>query len=212
MLLEAEGITDISPRNLYLFFGNHKDLDERVISVRNVKKTLNLLSGIFPEKTPELSNDSWVLDLCLPCSHLQKEYALKGRERDLHSFYIRFWKDVEGARRKGKGSASVLRFADLSRAGTTSKKHIQTRHSIMLREFLNRHQDLELLDKNRFFDTYEKAVIYRRDKGICQACGEEVKWDDYDADHIKAHAKGGKTAIENGQVLCSKCNKKKGAK
>jgi 5-methylcytosine-specific restriction endonuclease McrA len=75
-----------------------------------------------------------------------------------------------------------------------------------------RHPDLVLLDPKREFDYFEKVVIYRRDKGICQLCGKNVEWKDYEADHVYPHAKGGPTRIENGQVLCGSCNASKGAK
>ena len=47
--------------------------------------------------------------------------------------------------------------------------------------------------------------------GICQECGKKVSWEEYQADHIRAYIKAGKTTIENGQVLCSTCNARKGA-
>ena len=62
------------------------------------------------------------------------------------------------------------------------------------------------------FDHFKKTVIDRSDKGICQDCSKPISWEEYAADHIKPHSKGGKTGIENGQVLCRECNLKKGAK
>ena len=38
-----------------------------------------------------------------------------------------------------------------------------------------------------------------------------VAWADYEADHVLPHAHGGSTVVENGQVLCTKHNKAKGA-
>lgn len=46
--------------------------------------------------------------------------------------------------------------------------------------------------------------------GLCQKCLQEdkeereavVSWREYKADHITPHSKGGKTEIENAQVLC----------
>jgi 5-methylcytosine-specific restriction endonuclease McrA len=82
----------------------------------------------------------------------------------------------------------------------------------MKQHFLASYPDLILRDPSREFDYFEKVVIYRRDKGICQSCGKAVEWKDYEADHIYPHVKGGQTRIENGQVLCGTCNASKGAK
>ena len=81
----------------------------------------------------------------------------------------------------------------------------------MEENFIKKFPDLELLDPNREFNRFEKVVIHRRDKGICQwsGCGKKVSWSDYEADHVHPWSKGGKTKVENGQVLCSRHNKKK---
>lgn len=50
-------------------------------------------------------------------------------------------------------------------------------------------------------------------KVYCMGCGKEIKsWTDFNADHILAHTKGGKTDLDNCQILCEHCNKAKGAK
>jgi len=73
-------------------------------------------------------------------------------------------------------------------------------------------KDLEPLDANRDFNEFERIAIFRKNDGICQDCKKKVEYDDFHADHIISHTRGGKTTIENGQVLCSKCNLSKGAK
>jgi hypothetical protein len=75
-------------------------------------------------------------------------------------------------------------------------------------------------DERRAFNEAERIAIYRRDNGLCQMCVAEEKpekecrvpWSEYDADHVIPHSKGGKTEIENAQVLCRYHNQQKGAK
>jgi len=81
-------------------------------------------------------------------------------------------------------------------------------------------EEFILKDENRAFNEGQRIAIYRRDKGLCQECLREgknekesrVSWDNYQADHIFPHSKGGATIIENGQVLCTHHNQKKSDK
>ena len=46
----------------------------------------------------------------------------------------------------------------------------------------------------------------------CPNAGQKFEIGEMEADHIKAWSKGGKTTIENCQMLCIECNRTKGAK
>lgn len=211
MLLEDRGITDVGPQNINDFFMKEKDLDEHSSIIVQLNGILNYLNISFSDKTPELSSDSWIINIYLLVSNLMKKYVMKGREKDVFYFFIDFWKEVENSKKTGIGDPEIVMFSNSNSSGTTSKKNIEIRFSIITKKFVGRYSDLQFKDPNRYFDHYEKVEIFRRDKGICQACGIGVKWDDYEADHIIAHTKGGITKIENGQVLCKICNGKKGS-
>ena len=219
LAFEHKGLIDISPKNLYEFFRKNQNLTDASTIAKKVRKTVKYLLKAFPEKTPQLNKASWIVNLYLLVSHLLDNYSMINKEVDLRNFYQSLWEKVEKVRRTGKGSPEDVRFVDANTSGTTSKKNIETRFNILLTNFLNRNADLQLIDPKRYFDHYEKTVIYRinQDKhedgqARCEQCGKKAIWDEYDADHIKSHSKAGKTMIENGQVLCRKCNQKKGAK
>jgi tetratricopeptide (TPR) repeat protein len=53
-----------------------------------------------------------------------------------------------------------------------------------------------------------KKAVWKRDGGKCVNCGSEV---DIEYDHIIPLAKGGSSTIQNIQILCKKCNRKKSA-
>lgn len=67
----------------------------------------------------------------------------------------------------------------------------------------------------RQFSDQQKTIMYERQKGICPMCkgtaNENKKWDisEMDGDHIIPWSKGGKTVLENGQMLCRKHNHEK---
>jgi len=51
-----------------------------------------------------------------------------------------------------------------------------------------------------------RVLIYKRDKGVCQICGEKVEWDKYDTGHDLAHSKGGLPTKENLFTCHPRCN------
>ena len=61
----------------------------------------------------------------------------------------------------------------------------------------------------RAFDADEKATMYARQKGLCAICGKPFAIGDMHGDHITPWSKGGKTTLDNGQMLCTTCNLKK---
>jgi len=56
--------------------------------------------------------------------------------------------------------------------------------------------------------TSVKKAVWKRDGGKCVNCGSDV---DIEYDHIIPVVKGGSSTIQNIQILCKKCNRKKSA-
>ena len=72
--------------------------------------------------------------------------------------------------------------------------------------------------ENRFFTMKQKMKLHTKQDGVCPATKKRIpleqifdhtKWH---ADHILAYDKGGKTTIENGQLVCAEYNLRKGKK
>lgn len=57
-----------------------------------------------------------------------------------------------------------------------------------------------------------KKQLFGEQKGRCAACGNNPGYDNMEMDHIVPKSKGGTDHISNLQLLCSGCNKKKGAR
>lgn len=62
----------------------------------------------------------------------------------------------------------------------------------------------------RQFSNEEKITMYARQRGECAICNKMFDISDMHGDHVISWAKGGKTTLENGQMLCTTCNLKKG--
>jgi len=193
--------------------------------VKNSKSVLSLIYDLFKddtmisEKNPvvkELSVEYFIISFYLLVRHLKKYYVIGGSEKTLlheyfHEFYQRWW-------RNDSTDIDIMAFSNNRQQGLNN---LQIRDRIFRQlffEFLSKKgKEFILKDENRAFNEGQRILIYRRDKGLCQKCLAEgknekesrVSWDNYQADHIFPHAKGGKTDIENGQLLCTYHNQRK---
>lgn len=64
----------------------------------------------------------------------------------------------------------------------------------------------------RTFTDSNKRTLYERQNGICITCKKPFTIDQMEADHITPWSQGGKTELNNGQMLCRECNRRKSAK
>ncbi|MCL2513034.1 MAG: DUF262 domain-containing protein [Oscillospiraceae bacterium] len=62
------------------------------------------------------------------------------------------------------------------------------------------------LSKRTFPKNYTQ-VAYERQGGVCVTCGKHFDIKEMEADHITPWSKGGKTILENCQMLCQVCNR-----
>ena len=81
-------------------------------------------------------------------------------------------------------------------------------------EYLLSGEDESLAKKlsKRTFTNAEKRIAYEKQNGICPKCGNHYAFEEMDGDHILPWWRGGKTTLDNLQMLCEKCNKGKGGK
>lgn len=68
-----------------------------------------------------------------------------------------------------------------------------------------RHLDL------RTFPDDIKMTVWEQQKHICPHCGKEFDFEFMEGDHITPWREGGRTVVENCQMLCRECNRRKGA-
>jgi len=60
---------------------------------------------------------------------------------------------------------------------------------------------------SRYIPKYVKEAVRRRDRDICQECGDMSEYMEFD--HITPFSKGAPATVENLQQLCRRCNLKK---
>ena len=64
----------------------------------------------------------------------------------------------------------------------------------------------------RTFSDNEKLQAYTKQNGICKICGKHFELEEMEADHITPWSQGGKTNLENSQMLCGEYNRRKSDK
>ena len=64
----------------------------------------------------------------------------------------------------------------------------------------------------RAFPEDIKLAVWEQQHHICPLCGKEFDYEFMEGDHITPWRDGGRTVIENCQMLCRECNRRKGAK
>lgn len=64
----------------------------------------------------------------------------------------------------------------------------------------------------RSFTESQKRQVYEKQQGICSICKKYFSPEEMEADHITPWHEGGHTSIDNCQMLCKNCNRKKSGK
>lgn len=236
LLIEnANGYTDLSDKKIAEFIDNEKinegignySFENKPIA-QNVIKNLKLFYKIF-ENDPmldenngikEFSVEYFIISIYMLVRHIRENYVINEEVQTIirefvYSFHQR-WKTYDEAT-----DTDLLTFTNRRQQG---EHDLETRDIILRQIFFqylkNNNFELIEIDNNRAFSELERIIIYRKGKGFCQQCLREgkpeneskVSWSNYQADHVLPHSKGGKTIIENGELLCTYHNLSKGNK
>lgn len=95
--------------------------------------------------------------------------------------------------------------------GDTDSAATRERRRELLRSLL--FSLFEHKDGKRGFSAEQRRLIWNsEEKRTCRRCHKPLTWADFTVDHILAHARGGKTALKNAQIMCRSCNSRKGAR
>ncbi|MCL9771220.1 DUF262 domain-containing protein [Flavobacterium sp. HXWNR69] len=236
LLIEnANGYTDLSDKKIAEFIDNEKinegignySFENKPIA-QNVIKNLKLFYKIFEDDPmldenngiKEFSVEYFIISIYMLVRHIRENYVINEGVNNIikdfvYDFHLR-WKTYDEAT-----DTDLLTFSNRRQQG---EHDLETRDIILRQLFFQylKNNNFELIEKdnNRAFSELERIIIYRKGKGLCQQCLREgkpeneskVSWSNYQADHVLPHSKGGKTIIENGELLCSYHNLSKGNK
>lgn len=204
--------TNVKDADLNKIYKKNTTFDKTTDDIaKRVKRTLDFLLRAFPERTEELERYN-TITLYSISSTLVQRYVHAGTEVLLHDWFIQFETQRRDNETKNEDDRNpeLVDYRRLISYSTDSVESIKSRLEFLQKRFFLAHPKIELLDNNRNFTSEQRLAIYRKFDGLCQLkthCnGEKLMWDNWHADHIDAHSKGGKTIVSNGQVTCAPCN------
>lgn len=234
MIERGGGYADLSDKKIEAFIDDFKQNDgignysfEEEPEAQATLKTLNVFYEIFKDDPMldatsgirELSIEYFIISIYLLIRHLHRYYVMdESTKLSIREFIYNFharWKTYDEST-----DTDLLTFSNRRQQG---EKDLETRDIVLRQLFFEymRDNDKELIEKDekRVFTELERIIIYRKGKGYCQQCLRDgkpekeakVSWSNYQADHVIPHAKGGKTVLENAELLCSYHNQSKGA-
>jgi 5-methylcytosine-specific restriction endonuclease McrA len=231
----GNGYADLSDRKIEEFINSAKTNKgigdysyEKTQAAQEVLKNLRAFYGIFKDDpildekngVKELSVEYFIISCYLLVRHLRTYYVMDEKMKTIlkefiYAFYQR-WKTYDEL-----SDNDLLSFSNHRQQGESD---LEIRDRIIRQVFFQYLKDntLEIIEKdeNRAFSELTRIIVYRKYKGLCQKCLKEgkpeneakVSWSKYQTDHVIPHSKGGKTEIENAELLCAYHNQSKGAK
>jgi hypothetical protein len=215
--LELEGgPTNIKNADLNRMYESEAAFNSGGQCAKAVRKALDLLAGVFSEKTPELTRFNVVSLYCVT-QELLGAYVRADFEPRMRDWFIEFEQLRASQESLPADSADPewVTYKEKISHSTDAADSIRWRMDFMLKSFLAAYGDVRLKDDNRLFAAQQRLAVFRRDGGACQLrlkCeGERLKWDDWQCDHRVPWSNGGHTTVDNGQVSCLPCNSAKGA-
>lgn len=213
----AGGPTSVRDADLNKMYAANTSFDSNSKIAKKVKLVLDYLLLAFPEKTPELERYNAINLYCM-ASSLIESFVYKGTEETLRNWFISFETNrrANEALEEENRDPQLVEYRRLTSYSTDAEESIKGRLEFIEKRFFLENPDIELKDINRAFSPEQRLAIYRKNDGYCQLkikCDgtSRLGWNDWHADHITPHVKGGKTTVENGQVACPACNQSKSA-
>ena len=210
LLALNKGICNIKDKDLNKMYQDNAAFDDHSQEAKNIFKVLAYLDVMFPAKSPELKRYS-VISLFILIMEMMPNYDIRTRETDIANWFISFEATRAADEMKEPENQDPLLVIYHERVSNSSdtQDSLAYRHKFLKESLLTKITDLPQKDSKRNFDEAQRQVIFRRFNGECQICGKVCEWNDWEADHIIPWSKGGKTVVENGQVLCPSCNSRK---
>lgn len=120
-----------------------------------------------------------------------EEFSRKISEKELDNTYIKEYYEAQLTRRANKDNRTI---------------RVRNIKNLIIPFLIAK-------DTKRQFNEEERRIFWELSQSkLCSLCSKEVKWEEYELDHINPYSKGGKTELKNAQITHKVCNASKGNK
>ena len=190
-------------------------------AIRDVKATIRYLAKLLPDfRTTRFKKlaDFYTL-VVLFARYLREGKALENVKAKHEARYLlekfgvladKAYRSIREFDRKAEIDSNALAYIQTVREGGDTATHRRERERIVENILKN---VFDQKDRHRTFTEVQRRIIWANTKRKkCYKCGRELKWSNFEIDHVYPYSKGGKTTIENSAIICKRCNCKKGAK
>lgn len=211
------GPTNVKNADLNRLYEVNHAFDTKGPVAKSVRRVLDFLTNVFPEKTPELERFNVIALYCV-VSELLRQYVIEETRTGFHDWFVGFEQtrlQHELKSFEDDADPEWVTYREKISHSTDAAESIRWRVEFLFRHLLERFSGLSRKDNQRDFTHVQKLAVFRRDKGVCQVrlkcAGLKLSWGDWHCDHKKSWSAGGATTVDNGQTACSPCNLSKGA-
>jgi hypothetical protein len=196
------------------FYRQYQVFEDQNKIAKKISAVFRLIKKIFPNTLKETDfasiSDIYALvgglvEVTTDCTFANEDFAKVEKE------LIEFRKKVRDDGEYASQGIAIKEYYESILEGTGSKRQRSRRINALLPVLW---KYAIPLDGQRLFTPSQRRIIWDNDpKHVCQYCRREVKsFDDFHADHITSHSKGGMTQTSNGQITHRNCNLSKSNK
>ena len=210
---------DIKLSSIDRYYSENVDFDNKSDNKKRFESICKRLYKIFEKNSIQIP-EHYVIHLILFMDSIMDK-AIPASIEQIPKALHKFKKRVDEARKAFEDENKVPDFkykdyhddyGHYTRSSSDTARSIERRHEFFEKK-MNELAKITYKDQKRILSSMEKEDVYFRDKQKCQVCrmnGNEVeiKFPDADFHHVKPHAEGGDTSIDNHVTVHKNCHPK----
>lgn len=203
----AERLCDVNAEAMDEFYYQNIDFDVTDSDAKRFTQILDKLTSLLRDQKRKKLQGHEAIHLVLLIDALWDDYT-RSWEASLPDAFDRFREQFALAV-KAKWDVPTtdywLQYGVLTRSNSDRADTIERRHRFFAEKMVKFLRPTPK-DPNRAYGSVEREIIYYRDRKQCQVCKADVVWQEAQIHHVKRHADGGQTELENGALVHKHCH------